>query len=236
MLKCLIIDDEPLAVKLLNDYVTTCQHTSLAASFNNPITALQALDQLDLDLILLDVQMPELTGVQFAKIIQGKYPVILTTAYEEYALEGYQLDIVDYLLKPVSYARFEEAILRAQQRIKPEPLPSPSTSVADVNTNYIFIKSGYKTQRISLADILYIEGLSDYIRIFTATESLLTLDTLKGFEQKLPSSQFMRIHKSYIIGIDKIDFIENNRVVITDKHLPIGGTYQDRFWKRIGRK
>jgi DNA-binding LytR/AlgR family response regulator len=235
MLKCIVIDDEPLAVKLLSDYVAKCEFTALAAAYNNPIEALKNLEHLQFDLIFLDVQMPELSGVQFAKIVQGKYPVIITTAYEEYALEGYQLDLIDYLLKPISFARFLAAIDRARIRNTSESLPEKET---DINSSlaHIFVKSGYKTQRIDLDDILYVEGLSDYIRIHTSNGAILTLDTLKRFEASLPIDRFIRIHKSYIIALDKLNFIENNRIVIGEKRIPIGGTYQDKFWKRINKR
>jgi DNA-binding LytR/AlgR family response regulator len=234
MLKCIVIDDEPLAVKLLSNYVVKCEFTTLAAAYNNPIEALKNLEYLPVDLILLDVQMPELSGVQFAKIVQGKYPVIITTAYEEYALEGYQLDIIDYLLKPISYARFIAAIDRARLRNTNVSVPEKEVDTSSSQT-YIFVKSGYKTQRIDLNDILYVEGMSDYIRIHTSNGTVLTLDSLKGFGASLPADRFMRVHKSYIIALHKLDFIENNRILVGEKRIPIGGTYQEAFWERINK-
>jgi DNA-binding LytR/AlgR family response regulator len=234
MLNCVIIDDEPLAVKLLSNYVAKCEFTTLAASYTSPIEALRNLEHLQVDLIFLDVQMPELSGVQFAKIIQQKYPVILTTAYEEYALEGYELDIVDYLLKPISFARFSAAIDRTRLRNNRESIPENKTD-ANSSLAYIFVKSGYKTQRIDLKDILYVEGLSDYIRIHTSNGTVLTLDSLKAFGASLPADRFLRVHKSYIVALNKLDFIENNRIVIGEKRIPIGGTYQEKLWDRINK-
>lgn len=228
MLKCIIIDDEPLALKLLGSYVTTTEDIELVASFTNPITALQALDQHEIDVIFLDVQMPELTGVQFAKIVKGKYPVILTTAYEEYALLGYELDIVDYLLKPISIERFQQAIHKLLGRA-----PSVSSNVPPVHDTYIFVKSGYRTLRIDLGDIQYLEGLSDYVRIQIDGESILTLENMKDILHRLPAQQFIRVHKSYAIALNKIDYIEKNRIIIADKYIPIGGTYQAHFWSRV---
>lgn len=226
MLRCLIIDDEPLALKLLTDYVGRSAHTSLIEAYTNPITALQSIDTQPPDLILLDVQMPELTGVQFAKIVRGKYPVIITTAYPDYALEGYELDIVDYLLKPISFERFERAVLKVLRREPPAP---PTASMVD----FLFIKSGYKIQRIDLEDILYLEGLSDYVRIQTTAGPVLTLDTLRNFAESLPSAQFMRVHRSWIVALARIDYIERNRIVIGNQRIPIGATYQKAFWEKI---
>ena len=231
MLKCIIIDDEPLAVKLLADYATKTEGIEAVAQFTNPITAIQALEEHLPDFIFLDVQMPELSGIQFAKIVKGKYPVILTTAYEQYALQGYELDVVDYLLKPISLERFQQAVLKLQERqTSPVANPSPSTASAK---NYIFVKSGYKTIRIDLTDILYLEGLSDYVRIQTTEESILTLDTMKHLVKELPGDRFMRVHRSYIVALDKIEFIERNRIIIQEKYIPISATYQEEFWQRI---
>ena len=235
MLKCIIIDDEPLALKLLSSYVSATEGIELLASYTNPITALQQLDQDEVDVILLDVQMPELTGVQFAKIVKGKCSVILTTAYEEYALQGYELDVVDYLLKPISIERFQQAIHKLLGR-RSTNISQASNPAVPIHDNYIFVKSGYRTLRVDLADIQYLEGLSDYVRIQTPRESILTLENMKDLLLRLPEQQFLRVHKSYIIAIDKIDYIEKNRIVLADKYIPIGGTYQERFWSRVGQR
>ena len=232
MLKCIIIDDEPLAVKLISDYAARTPDLEAVAQFSNPILGIQALEEHQPDFILLDVQMPELSGIQFAKIVQGKYPVILTTAYEQYALEGYQLDIVDYLLKPISIERFQQAFHKIQQRLTHATQVNEPQEVAN-RQNYIFVKSGYKTIRINLDDILYLEGLSDYVRIQTTQEAILTLDTMKHLLEELPNERFMRVHKSYIVALDKIGFIERNRISIEEKLIPISATYQEAFWQRI---
>ncbi|MEO0725285.1 MAG: LytTR family DNA-binding domain-containing protein [Bacteroidota bacterium] len=232
MLKCIIIDDEPLAVKLLLDHATQTTDIEVVAHFHNPIEGIQALEDYRPDLILLDVQMPELSGIQFAKIVQGRYPVILTTAYEQYALEGYQLDIVDYLLKPISLERFQQAITKMQQRLSGQTKTKIAAETG-ITQDYIFVKSGYKTVRIDFDDILYLEGLSDYVRIQTKREAILTLDTMKHLLEALPNERFMRVHKSYIIALDKIDFIERNRITVDEKIIPISATYQEVFWERI---
>ena len=234
MLNCIIIDDEPLAVRLLGDYVSQTEELALVGQFTNPIEGLQSLEKTKVDLLFLDVQMPELNGIQFAKIIKGRYPVILTTAYEEYALQGYDLDIVDYLLKPISLERFRQAITKAQQRI--QPVHSNSTTIEPPATNHIFIKSGYQTQRIAYDDILYLEGLSDYVRIQTRQGAILTLETMKKMVNLLPEQLFMRVHRYYIIALNKINYIENNRIVIDEKHIPISASYQEKLWEFVGKE
>lgn len=234
MLNCMIIDDEPLAVRLLGDYVTKTEGLALAGQFTNPIEGLQSLATIKVDLLFLDIQMPELTGIQFAKIIKGKYPVIFTTAYEEYALQGYDLDVVDYLLKPISLERFQQAIAKALQRT--QPVHNNNAAVAPPATNHIFIKSGYQTQRIAYDDILYLEGLSDYVRIQTRRGAILTLENMKDLVNVLPEQLFMRVHRSYIVALDKINYIENNRIVIDEKHIPISASYQEQFWNFVGKE
>lgn len=236
MLNCLVIDDEPLAIRLLSDYVNKTDGLTLAGSFTSAIQALQFVEQSSVDLILLDVQMPDLTGLQFSKIINGKIPIILTTAYEQYALEGYELNVIDYLLKPISLERFLVAIHKARQRIQPAPLPtniSESRGSSPAHPGYIFVKTSYKTQKVNLDDILYFEGLGDYVRIHTTSERIMTLENMKHFAVTLPADRFIRVHRSFLIALDKIEFIERNRIIIQETYLPIGGTYQKEFWNRI---
>jgi len=235
MYRCLIIDDEPLAVQLLSDYVQRHESCALAVAHTDPYVALRSLDEMEVDLILLDIQMPELSGMQFAKIVQGRYPVILTTAYEEFALQGYELDVIDYLLKPIAYERFEAAIHRLQERLQPKPAASdgPTGALSAGSSDVIFVKSGYRTQRIDLEAVLYLEGLSDYVRLQTQDGPILTLDTLRNFEQTLPTERFVRVHKSYIVALPHIDYIERSRIIIGEQRIPIGATYQEAFWQRI---
>lgn len=232
----MIIDDEPLALRLLSDYIEKTSGLTLLKDFSNPIEALQFAEKEAPDLIFLDIQMPELTGIQFMKIANGKYPIILTTAYDQYALDSYQFDVIDYLLKPISLDRFMIAADKAKKRLITSSTPS-STSTAihstEQQSTYIFVKSEYKTLKINLSDILYLEGLGDYIAIHLNTKKILTLEKMKHFVQQLPTQNFIRIHKSYIIAIDKIDFIERNRIVIGDKRLPLGATYKEAFWEKI---
>jgi DNA-binding LytR/AlgR family response regulator len=237
MLNCLIIDDEPLAIRLLSDYLEKTEGLSLLKAFTDPIEALQFADKQTPDLIFLDIQMPELTGIQFMKIANGKYPIILTTAYDHYALDSYEFDVIDYLLKPISLDRFMIAANKARKRLQPAVASVSVASPAnqEVPLDYIFVKSDYKTLKIDLADIYYLEGLGDYVAIHLKEKKILTLENMKHFEATLPEQNFIRVHKSFLVGIDKIEFIERNRIVIKDQRLPIGATYRDAFWDRIGK-
>ncbi len=231
MLKCIVIDDEPLAIQLISDYVSKTEGLELVNTYTDAIKALQYVQGNPVDLIFLDIQMPDLTGIQFMKILNKKSNFILTTAYDEYALDGYEFDVIDYLLKPISLDRFMIAVNKAKERI------SQQSQVESITINkekdYIFVKTEYKVKKINLSDILYFEGLGDYINIQTIDKKILTLENIKSFVERLPQEQFMRVHKSYIINIEKIDFIERNRAVINEKYIPIGKTYQDAFWKKI---
>ena len=228
MIKCVLIDDEPLALELLESHVSRTDGMELLQSFTNPIEALQQLDTLQPDVIFCDIQMPELTGLQFSKIASNKFPIIFTTAYDQYAVQGYELDILDYLLKPISIERFQKAIEKLKTR------EIQSTAPAELNApDYIFVKSEYKTLKINLADILYIKGMADYVTLVTKDKKIHTLENLKHYEATLPASQFMRVHKSYIIAMDKIEFIERNRAVILGDYIPVSDTYKKAFFDRV---
>jgi len=192
-------------------------------------------------LVFLDVQMPELTGIQFLKITNGKCKVILTTAYQEYALQGYELNVLDYLLKPIAFDRFYKAAQKAQELFSQNSslntvTETPTTTAATITNDFIFVKTEYKIQKIYLDDILYIEGLKDYISIYTKTERIITLQSMKKMEEVLPDHKFIRVHKSYILAPDKIESIERSRIYIADKIIPIGDTFRDGFFKMIENK
>ena len=233
MIRCMIIDYEPLAIDLIQDYVSKTEGFELAGIFTNPIDALHKIDQLNVDIIFLDVQMPELSGIQFLKIKKGSCHFVMTTAYEEYALEGFEHDVVDYLLKPISLERFMIAADRIKKRLSKESINSVSSLTS--NSEYIFVKSEYKTLKINLAEIKYLEGLSDYIQIHLEDKKILTLDTLKNFTGRLPSNNFTRVHKSFVINMDQIDHIERNQIIIGDKRIPIGGKYLKNFQERLNK-
>jgi len=240
MIRCLIVDDEPLALHILEDYISKIPFLKLIKSTTNPIEALTIVQDKGADLVFLDVQMPELTGIQFLKIANGKAKVILTTAYPQYALEGYELDVIDYLLKPIAFDRFFKAVQKAQTVLQPatkpeQPEPSQQTR-QDLLSDFIFVKTEHKIQKVYLNDILFIEGLKDYISIFTKAERIITLQNMKKMEEALPPKHFIRVHKSYIVSINKIDSIERSRIFIGDKIIPVGDTYRDEFFKIVDGK
>ncbi|MCX2478724.1 LytTR family DNA-binding domain-containing protein [Pedobacter sp. MC2016-15] len=246
-LKCIAVDDEPLALDIIEDYVSKVPFLELVKRTENAIEALQLVQAGGIDLVFLDIQMPDLTGIQFLKIANNKASYILTTAYSQYALESYDLNVSDYLLKPIAFDRFYKAVekVHSQHKNNVEPVltpapvaPAPAPVVAEIQPvqDFIFVKTEHKIQKIELDNILYIEGLKDYISIFTKAERVITLQNMKRMEETLPKSQFIRVHKSYIIALDKIESIERSRITICGKIIPIGDTYRDEFFKKIENK
>ncbi|MEM9680972.1 MAG: response regulator transcription factor [Bacteroidota bacterium] len=225
---CIIIDDEPLAINLLESYVSKIEDLKLIDTFDNPLDALKLLRDTPVDVLFLDIQMPEITGVEFKKIISPDVKVIFTTAYSEYALESYDLNAVDYLLKPITFQRFLQAVEKVQEKTV--------TIQPDDGIDYIFVKTEYRHQKLFFNDISYLKGLSDYVAIQTKEGKVLTLQNMKEFEQILPKHKFIRVHKSYIVSLEHIEFIERNRIVIEGEYIPIGATYKDAFWNKINGK
>jgi two-component system LytT family response regulator len=241
MIRCLIVDDEPLALHILEDYISKIPFLQLVKATTNPIEALTLVQEKLVDLVFLDVQMPELTGIQFLRIANGKAKVILTTAYSQYALEGYELDVIDYLLKPIAFDRFFKSVQKAQGVLQPaasppQPEPVQQQKQQDLLSDFIFVKTEHKIQKVYLNDILFIEGLKDYISIFTPAERIITLQNMKKMEDALPKKHFIRVHKSYIVSINKIDSIERSRIFIGEKVIPVGDTYREEFFKIVDGK
>lgn len=234
MIKVVAIDDEPLALQLVKGYIEKTPFLELAGAFDNPLEAVRFIGSSDVDLILLDIQMPDLTGTEMARVISGGPKVIFTTAYEKYALEGFRLDAVDYLLKPFSYAEFLKAVQKAEKLIDAEKNRLPSL---EVNNDFIFIKSEYKTRRINFSEIHYIEGLKDYVKIFLTGEKkpVLSLSTLKALEARLPEERFMRVHRSYIVNLDTVKVIDRNRIVFGEVRIPVTDQYKENFQKFLDR-
>jgi len=236
-LTTILIDDQPLSLELLSDYVAKTPFLHLVKTFTNPLEALALLQDQKIDLIFLDIQMPELNGLQFMKLLNGKSKVIFTTAYPNYALEGFELDIVDYLLKPVSFERFLKA---AQKAIQLSPSLFPTVAIPQHPMSFpdpvLFVKTDYKIVKVFIRDILFIEGLKEYVAIHTANQKIITLQTLKSLEDALPNESFIRVHKSFIIALDKINSIERSRIFIKDAVIPVGETYKQYFSQIINNK
>ncbi len=235
MIRCIVVDDKPLAIDVLKHYISKVPSLSLSFTTVNPLEALNKVIEGEVDLVFLDIQMPELNGLQFMKIVKGKCLVILTTAYAEYALEGFENDAVDYLLKPVSFERFYQSVEKAQLLLKGmDKTEKPvATFAKEKEINHIFVKTEYKLIRVNIADILYVEGLQNYVIIHTATEKITSLQTMKKTEEQLPADQFMRIHKSFIVALHHINSIERNRIRIGDNIIALGEVYREAFYKAI---
>lgn len=226
-IKCIIVDDEPLAQRVLEKYISSLSSLELLKKCNNALEAVSFLHQNKVDLIFLDIKMPELTGIEFLKTLTHPPDVILTTAYSEYALEGYEYSVTDYLLKPFSFERFLKAVNKVMVK-KEEISHITSTSNDEIVNDFIFLKEDKINHKISFSNIKYIEGCGNYIKVFTVDKSIITAETMTAIEKKLPSDRFLRTHKSYIVSIVKIEQIEGNMVKIGDKRIPISKMYRMR--------
>ncbi|MCC8426477.1 LytTR family DNA-binding domain-containing protein [Mucilaginibacter sp. UR6-11] len=233
-LRCLIIDDKPLAIDILADHAGKIPFLQLVGTTTNPIEGLQMVREQNIDLVFLDIQMPELTGLQFIKIAGKQCKIILTTAYAEYALDGYEHDVVDYLLKPIPFERFYRAAEKALHVIVPgSRAATPVVPQAEPSPEFLFIKTEHRIQKVDLKDIRFIEGLQNYIAITTSNGKILSLQTLKKLEEQLPDKEFVRVHKSFIVALRHISSIERGRINIGDQMLPVGDRYRDRFYRMV---
>ncbi|MBS1575226.1 MAG: response regulator transcription factor [Bacteroidetes bacterium] len=227
MLRCIAIDDEPLALELLEDNISKVPYLQLLSSCNNPVEAMKVLQEQPIDLIFLDIQMPGLTGIQFLQSLTQKPMAILITAYEKYALEGFNLDVVDYLVKPVSLDRFIKACNKAWElyQLRRKPAAQSTESLQD----YIFVNVDYSLLKVVLNDIVWIEGLKDYIRIHlkSSNKPVITRMGMKAIEDELPASRFIRIHKSYIVSKNHITAVRKNSVFLEETELPVSDNYRD---------
>ncbi len=230
-LTCIIIEDEPLAAEKLEAFIKKVPSLELKESFRSSLLGLHYLKENPIDLVFLDIQMDSLTGIELLEGLSKKPAVILTTAYQEYALQGYELRVSDYLLKPFSFARFLKAVDKVYDE---HPLPANTIEVAQ---DCIFVKTEYRIEKIQIQTILYIEGMSDYLRIHTTdNKKIMSLQNFKSFEAVLPKNNFVRVHKSFLIAVDKIVNIERLRIKIGDKLIPIGTTYKEDFFALIENK
>ena len=234
MTRVVAIDDEPLALQLVKGYIEKTPSLELAGAFDNPIEAAAFIQSGDVDLVLLDIQMPDLTGTELARVIAGGPKVIFTTAYEKYALEGFRLDAVDYLLKPFSYAEFLKAVQKAEKLVAAERNQLPSL---EVSNNFLFIKSESRIRRINFSEIHYIEGLKDYVKIWLINEKkpVLSFSTLKALESRLPGDRFMRVHRSFIVNLETVKVIERGRIVFGEVRIPVTEQYNENFRKFLDR-
>ena len=234
-LNCLIVDDEPLAVELLEAYVKRTPFLELKGAFTNAFDALALLEKETLDLLFLDIQMPDLNGLELSRLVGTQVKVIFTTAFEQYAVEGFKVDALDYLLKPISYPEFLRAAHKAL-RWKEMAEAASSLEVREI-ADALFVRSGNKFVKVQLSHILYIEGMQDYVKIYLDDNSqpVVTLNTMKDFEESL-SFPFLRIHRSYIINFDKVTMVERNRVFLGGTYVSVSDTYKEQFLEQINRK
>ena len=235
-MKCVIIDDEPLAVELLVEFVGRVDSLELVTTFTNAIDAISIINQSQIDLIFLDIEMPHFSGIDFINAIEKKPLIIFTTAYSNYAVEGFNLGAVDYLVKPIPFNRFLKSVLRAQQIFAPKSLPmeTPTANTPEIEHDFMFVRAEYENVKINFADILFIEGLKDYVKIYTTDNKYtLTLISLIKLENLLSSKGFARVHRSYIINIKHVKSIQKNKVLIADKRIPISESYKNAFFEKI---
>jgi len=235
MITCIIVDDEPHAIELLVSYVDKIPDLRLLMSTVNPIEAFQYLQKNQVALVFLDVHMPELDGMQFIKLLSGRSKVILTTAYPEHALEGYEHDVIDYLLKPILFNRFFKAVTKAMQALESQPPNVNASPENPKNAEYIFVKTETRGKliKVHLSDVLFIEGLGNYVTIHTLQGRIICLITFKELEEKLPGALFARVHKSFIVALHRIDMIEGNQVIIGKHAVPVGENYKPGFLQRL---
>ncbi len=240
IIKCAIIDDEPLAVELLASYVSKIPFLELNGKYTNATDALHGIGQNPVDLLFLDIQMPELNGLELSRMVPESTRIVFTTAFNQYAIDGFRVNALDYLLKPISYADFLEASTKAMQwfQLVHQSEQAAPAAPADEEPRSIFVKSEYKLLQIDLDDIRYIEGLKDYVKIYTeqSPHPILSLMNMKAIEQMLPTSRFIRVHRSFIVQKSKIREIERNRIIFGDVYIPIGDSYKQAFMDFINAK
>jgi two-component system, LytTR family, response regulator len=227
VINCIIVEDEPLALKRTMEYVGQVSYLNLIASFTNAFDAIGFLRENVVDLIFLDIEMDGFTGIEFIESLSSNPQIIITTAYDKYALKGFELNVTDYLLKPFRFDRFLIAVDRVYEIV---------TKDKKEDKNFIFVKTEYRLERIALSDIYFIEGMGDYRNVQTGLKKVLTLTTFSDFETELPNNSFCRVHKSYIVSLDKIISIEHNREKIKDSLIPVSDSYKERFYNLIGIK
>ncbi len=231
-LTCVAIDDEPIAIEVLEEYISRTPNLELLKTFNDPFKAIDFIKDNKVQLLFLDIQMPQINGIQLLKSLPEPPLTIFTTAYSTYAIEGFNLDAVDFLLKPFEYDRFLKAVNKAGEYMsykeRPAEISNPSS--------FIFVKSDYQIIKIDLSDISMIEGMDDYVKIFTSKKMILSNMTMKDILSKLPSPAFTRVHRSFIVSLGHIESVRNKRIKIGEKFIPVGDSFADSFYKLLGEK
>ena len=225
-LKSIAIEDEPLAMQKLEAFIEKAPGVSCVAAFDNALEAMAFLKGEAVDLVFLDIQMEDFTGIQFLETVRNKPRIVITTAYDKYAVQGYEFEVDDYLLKPFTFQRFLQAVEKVARRMEGE---------GRQGNDFLFLKTANRLEKVRFEDILYVEGMSEYLGIHTPNGRIMTLQSFKSLESSLPAGAFFRVHRSYLIALDKIDSIERNRILIGGQHIPIGETYRKSFFKKIGQ-
>ncbi len=235
LIKCALVDDEPLALDLLESYVKKTPFLQLVGKYPSALAAMKALHDQPIDLLFLDIQMPELSGLEFSQMIRPETRIVFTTAFSQYALEGFRANALDYLLKPISYKDFLEAADRALRWFE---LKENASSTTDIENECIYVKSDYKLVQIKLKEILYVEGLKDYVKIYVENEpkAILSLMSMKMMEERLPSSHFIRVHRSFIVQKSKIKVVDRGRIVFGKEYIPVSDSYKQELLQFLNEK
>ncbi|MBE9463331.1 LytR/AlgR family response regulator transcription factor [Dyadobacter subterraneus] len=236
MLNCVIVDDEPLAREGIANYVREVDFLHLTGTCENPVELIKMLDENPVDLIFLDIQMPKMSGIDFLKIVKNPPLVVITTAFPSFALESFQLDVLDYLLKPITFERFFKAASKAKDYHNLINRENSSENATETGADYFFIKCGNKYEKIVLTDILFIEGMQNYVTIYTNKGKFVTLLYMKNLEQNLDSRFFIRVHKSYIVSVNRVEGIEGNEIFIQSHRIPVSRNHREQVLKQIVSK
>lgn len=233
-IRCALVDDKPLALDVLIDHISKMPDLQISISTTNPMEALKMVMDGAIDLVFLDIQMPELSGLQFMKITPGKCKIILTTAYAEFALEGFEHDAIDYLLKPISFERFYKAVSKAKHFFHTPAKEIQMVALqAESPKGFIFVKTEYRLVKIDISDISYVEGMQNYVAIHTSSGKILSLLNIKKLEELLAGNGFIRVHRSYLLSLAKIDSVERSRIYIGEAVIPLGDSFRDAFFEAI---
>lgn len=233
-MKCIIVDDEPLAIEIMESYVGKVEQLKLEGTFRNAVTAFTFLQQHPVDLIFLDIQMPKLSGIDFLKTLKNPPKIIFTTAFRDYALDGFELEVADYLLKPIPFDRFLKAVAKVLHQ-QPTAQATPAPPKADPNENYVYFKVDKKMIKVRMSEILFIESIKDYVKVKTGEKEIVTQQKISYLEESLPKETFMRIHRSFIVNREKIDAYSATDMEIGKFHIPIGRNYKNDVMKLLGK-